>query len=539
MVRFVALFGRTLRQPPADAHLVSEQLALRAGLMRRLDNGLYGYLPLGYRVVRRLESLLQAELEREGFQEMWLPGLCDAAGTREVARLSRWEVQSYRDLPQAVYYLQTAVGDGPRPRGGPLRAQETRTWRGFLLAGDEETATTVYDGMLAALRRTFDRCGLTTLPAEAEEGCRFLLEHPAGERTFARCERCGYTADSAVAVSRPTEVPAGPPEEKALLATPDCATIADVAAFAGVPTSRTLKAVFYAYGEEREFVFVVIRGDRAVNERKLSRLLGGGPLQPATAEEIRAAGAEPGYASPVGLAVRRQRDGAGVLVVGDRSIEDGGNFVAGANRAGYHYTGVNYPRDFTVTLLADIAQVEAGERCPRCAGTLRIAAAVTLARCVRPSTATTEAVGAAYLDTAGKPRPLWLGEFSVGIGRLLAAVLETHHDDYGILWPEPLAPFDVHLLTLGTGDALREAAESLYNALREAGHTVLYDDRPESAGVKFADADLIGCPVRITVSKRSLKSGGVELKRRREAERHIIPLEEAVEAVTKQTERKG
>jgi prolyl-tRNA synthetase len=360
-----------------------------------------------------------------------------------------------------------------------------------------------------------------------------MLPHPAGEDTLIRCTGCGYAANVEKAAFRLS--PVEPDEAQSLeeprpVATPDCETIADVAAFVGVPTSQTLKAVFYTR-DETELVFVVIRGDLEVNETKLCNLLGGGELQPATDEEIHAAGAEPGYASPVYLRVRETRDGSGVLVVADRSIEAGNNFVAGANRPGYHLTGVNYPRDFAVTILADVAQAQAGHLCHHCDGVLAAETSIELGHCFKLGTRYSEAVGATYLDKEGHERPIVMGSYGIGVGRLMAAIIETHHDDYGIAWPPSLAPFDVHLLTLGTDEAVHEQADAVYAQLQEAGFEVLYDDREESAGVKFADADLIGCPMRVTVSRRSLKAGGIEMKARQAAERNIVPSDSLAEQI--------
>lgn len=373
----------------------------------------------------------------------------------------------------------------------------------------------------------------------------FMLPHSAGEDTLIRCAACGYAANAERAAFRLPVVEPQPLEEPRPLATPGCKTIADVAAFVGVPTSQAMKAVFYTLSlpqvenlrEAQELVFVVIRGDLEVNETKLRNLLGGGKLRPATDEEIHAAGAEPGYASPMGLQVRETRDGPGVLVVADHSIEVGSNFVARANRPGYHLTGVNYPRDFAVTLLADVAQAQAGHLCPRCGGVLAAQAAIELGHCFKLGTRYSGAVGATYLDPEGHERPIVMGSYGIGVGRLMAAVIETHHDEHGIVWPPALAPFDVHLLTLGTDEAVHAQAEGIYADLTvfgkpvRPGLEVLYDDREESAGVKFADADLIGCPVRVTVSRRSLKAGGVKVKARWAEERRVVTPENLVEEV--------
>jgi len=562
------LFGHTLREPPADAELTSHRLALRAGLVRFLGAGLYSYLPLGWRVVRKIEAILREEMDGIDAQEMLMPVLHPAelwqatgrwgsigsalmrvrdrsgrdyalAMTHEevVAELARREIRSYRDLPCVVYHIQTKVRDEPRPRGGLLRVREFRMKDAYSLDADTAGLDAFYPRILAAYQRIFARCDLHPILVEADTGMmggadshEFLLPHPAGEDTLIRCTACDYAANAERAEFRLPPIVPQTLEELHPIATPGCETIADVAAFVGVPTSQTLKAVFYTR-DDAELVFVIIRGDLEVNETKLRNLLGGGELRPATEEEIRAAGAAPGYASPVGLEVRKTRDGPGALVVADRSIKVGSNFVAGANRPGYHLTGVNYPRDFAVTLLADIAQAQAGHLCPRCGEALAAEAAIELGHCFKLGTRYAEAVGATYLDKEGHERPIVMGSYGIGVGRLLAAVIETHHDEHGIVWPPALAPFDVHLLTLGTAEEVRAQSEAAYAQLQEAGLEVLYDDRQESAGVKFADADLIGCPVRVTVSKRSLKAGGVEVKARWAGERRVVTPESLVEQV--------
>ena len=573
-------FWRTLREPPADAEMISHQLALRAGLVRFLGAGLYSYLPLGWRVARKIETILRQEMDALGAQEMLMPVMHPAelwratgrwysigpalvrvrdrsgrdyalAMTHEevVVELARREVQSYRDLPRVVYHIQTKVRDEPRPRGGLLRVREFRMKDAYSLDADADGLDAFYTRILAAYQRFFARCDLRPIPVEADTGMmggadshEFMLPHPAGEDTLIRCAACGYAANAERAEFQlPPDDESQSLEEPRPIATPDCATIADVASFVGVPTSQTLKAVFYAREEEAGsknqagLVFVVIRGDLEVNETKLRNLLGGRELRPATDEEIVAAGAKPGYASPVGLRVRENRDGPGVLVVADRSIQVGSNFVAGANRPGYHLTGVNYPRDFSVTLLADVAQAQAGHLCTHCGGVLASETAIELGHCFKLGTRYSEAVGATYLDQEGRERPIVMGSYGIGVGRLMAAVIETHHDEHGIVWPPALAPFDVHLLTLGTDETVHTRAEEIYADLTgfpkpvRSGLEVLYDDREESAGVKFADADLIGCPVRVTVSRRSLKAGGVELKARWAEERCVVPLERLVE----------
>ena len=440
-------------------------------------------------------------------------------------------MRSYRDLPRVVYHIQTKVRDEPRSRGGLLRVREFRMKDAYSLDPDVDSLNAVYPRMVEAYRRVFARCDLAPIAVQADTGMmggadshEFLLPNASGEDTLVRCPGCGYAANVERATFRLPPVASQELETISPVETPACETIADVAAFVGVPPSQTLKAVFYTRNE-RELVFLVIRGDLEVNETKLANLLGGGELRAATAEEIRAAGAEPGYASPVGLAHQE----ADVMIVADRSIEWGANFVAGANRPGYHLTGVNYPRDFTVSHLADVAQAQQGHLCPHCEGVLVADLAIELGHCFKLGTRYSETVGASYLDAEGRERSIVMGSYGIGVGRLVAAVIETHHDEHGIIWPPSLAPFDVHLVKLGTDEEVEARAESVYVQLRERGLEVLYDDREESAGVKFADADLIGCPVRVTVSRRSVKAGGAEVKARWEDERQVLPLEGLVE----------
>ena len=559
-MRLSQLFGQTLRQAPADTELCSHQLALRAGLVRFLGAGIYSYLPLGWRVARKIEAILREEMDALGAQEMLMPvlnpaslwqatGRWDSVGpalvrlkdrggrdyalamTHEevVAELARREILSYRDLPRIIYHIQAKIRDEARPRGGLLRVREFRMKDAYSLHADSDGLDEAYGRIVSAYERIFRRCGLAFSRVEADSGMmggavsdEFMLPHPDGEDTIVQCTACDYAANMEQATFVLPEQPPGLAAERALVETPGCKTIADVAAFVGVPTEATLKAVFYTRGDG-DLVFVVILGDLEINEKKLQTLLGGGELRAATDEEIRAAGAEPGYASPVGLRVRETPDAPGVLVIGDRSIETGVDFVAGANRAGYHLTGVDPRRDFSVTLLAGVAQARDGLPCPSCGAPLATQPAIELGHCFKLGTRYSETTGATFLDASGAERPIVMGSYGIGVGRLLAAVLETYHDDHGIIWPPSLAPYSVHLLGLGTDDSVHAAAEAAYAQLQAAGLETLFDEREESAGVKFADADLMGCPVRATVSRRSLKNGGIELKARWAAESEVVP----------------
>lgn len=560
-MRLSDLFTRTLRDAPADAELVSHRLAVRAGLVRPVAAGIYALMPLGWRVMRKIVAILREEMEAIGGQEVRLPvvhpaELWQATGRWEtfgpalqkftaesgreyalgptheevIAALAAREIDSYKQLPQYLYQIQTKYRNEPRARGGLIRLREFTMKDAYSLDADDAGLDRFYPRMVAAYARIFERVDVPALAVEADSGAmgggvshEFMLVHEAGEDSFARCDACGYAANleaAQFALPVPSQVPLQPLQK---VATPDCTTIQAVADFLGVPTSQTLKAVFFV--QERpsapgRFVFAVIRGDLEVNEVKLLRALGGGTLRAATDDEIMATGAVPGYASPMGLPPE-------VTVVADRSVRAGANFVAGANDAGYHLTGVNVPRDFDPALVADIAAAFDGATCARCGqGTLRVERAIELGHCFKLGTRYSEAAGVTYTDETGAERLVVMGSYGIGLERLMAAIIETHHDEWGIIWPKSVAPFDVHLLTLGKDPQLVETAARLYEDLRAAGLDVLLDDRAESAGVKFADADLIGIPVRLAVSSKALAAGGVEAKRRDSAERVIVPLDE-------------
>lgn len=510
------LFGRTLREPPADAVTPGLGLAVRAAFLTPVEPGRYAWLPLGARVLEKARARLSAVLDGLGGQAMSLP--VSLPEERALDALLPRHVASHRDLPRLLYGFRRLTTDSP---WGLWRWREREVLWAAVLHTDPEARDALCRQVVEAVREELARTGLDLLPAQTLDGAAFLFPHPSGETEVLRCPACSYmaTAEAARFSLPPGELE--PPEEACPVATPDCPTIADVAAYVGVPTSRTLKAVFYATGPEGqgEVVFVVIRGDLEVNEAKLSRLLGVSDLRPATEGEIRAIGAVPGYASPVGLRVRPTREGEGVLVVGDRSIQSGANFVAGANREGYHLTGVNYPRDFAVTFLEDIAQARPGLPCPHCGAPLELMPGTVLASWWADRTAGPHL----YADPEGALRPVVVGWCRAELEGWVAAVAETCRDEFGLVWPPALSPFDVHIVVLGKEEPVREAVQEVCGRLAVP---VLCDDRDESAGVKFADADLIGCPLRLTVSRRSLEAGGVEVKLRGEKDRRVVPLDE-------------
>jgi prolyl-tRNA synthetase len=455
-----------------------------------------------------------------------------------VADIVRRDVKSYRQLPMLVYHIQTKWRDDPRPRAGLIRVREFTMLDSYSLDADEDSLDRQYRAHYQAYFNIFNRCALPSVAVRSDVGMmggslahEYMYLTPIGEDTLLLCDNCGYAANRQIARFRKTTAApeALAPVEKE--ATPDCKTIEALAQFLGVTTARTAKAVFMIatlgegegadYHTVDRFVFAVVRGDMEVNETKLANALKAKELRPAREDEIVAVGAVPGYASPIGL-----RD---VLVVVDDAIPESPNLVSGANAAGYHLRGVNYGRDYTAALVVDIAAAGEGDACPDCATGLRVSRGVEVGNIFKLGTRYTAALGATFLDKDGQARPVIMGSYGIGSGRLLACVAEAHHDADGLKWPITIAPYHVHLVLLAepTGAAEREA-QSLYDQLRAAGVEVLFDDRDERPGVKFKDADLIGLPLRVTVSERSLKAGGVEFKRRDGADRESVPLDEVV-----------
>ena len=573
-MRLSQSFGKTLREAPAEAELASHQLLIRANFIRPTGAGIYTFMPLGYRVIRKIWRVLAEEMDAIGGQEMWMPNLHPAAlwqatgrwgqvdvlfklkgsGDRDyalsatheevVVDLALRDIESYRDLPKMVYHISKKFRDEPRPRGGLIRLREFIMKDAYTLDRSEAALDEYYPSMIQAYFNVFNRCGVPTVAINADVGAmggktsqEFTVPHSQGEDTFIACNNCDYAANVEAAVFvREGEKPAQL-DELVKVETPNCKTIADVAAFIGVPTNQTIKAVFYwwrpRYTEtpgEGQLVFALVRGDMAIVDTKLVNALGGGFLRAATEDEIRAVGAVPGYASGIGLTPAKDMDSAGVMVVADESIEYGGNYVVGANEEPYHYTGANFGRDFTVSMLADIAEAATGHRCAVCGGRLEAKKAIEVGHCFKLGTRYSAAVNATYLDENGQPQLIYMGSYGIGLDRLMAVAVELHHDKDGIVWPDSIAPYQVHLVHVGKeGDGTKAKAEALYAELTAAGVEVVYDDRDGlGAGVKFKDADLIGIPWRATVSSRSLEAGGVEVKRRSESERRVVAAEEVM-----------
>ncbi|MCS7206322.1 MAG: proline--tRNA ligase [Dehalococcoidia bacterium] len=561
-MRMSQLFARTLRTDPADAETPSHRLLVKAGMIYPFAAGVYAYMPLALRSLQKIEAIIREEMNGAGAQEVRLPALqpldlwqetgrADAFGpilfrlkdrreremvlapTHEevITLLVRAFVRSYRDLPLNLYQIQTKFRDEPRPRGGLIRVREFEMKDAYSFDADEDGLNTSYQAMVRAYRNIFDRCGVPAIMVEADSGAiggkdshEFILPTPIGEDTIILCGACGYAANAERAQSRKPPVPVAEALPLQEVHTPNIKTIDALAAYLGIPTHQTLKAVFYH--ADGRIVFVVIRGDLQVNEVKLKRVLQATDLRLASDAEVAQAGLVAGSASPIGL--------KGIPIVADDSILSGSNFVVGANRPHYHLRNANYPRDFHADTIADIALAETGHGCIKCGAPLRTERGVEVGHVFKLGTFFSQRLGAFYLDREGQQRPIVMGCYGIGVGRLLAAVIEHNHDSVGMRFPPSVAPFQVYLVGLNLEDSqVAQQAEHLYHALREAGMEVLYDDRAESAGVKLHDADLLGFPVRVVVSPRTLRQKSAEVKERSKGEATMVGLEQVVDTVQK------
>jgi len=559
-MRMSHLFSKTLRQAPAEAETPNHQLLLRAGLIQQLTAGVYSYLPLGWRALRKVRQIIREEMDAAGGQEVMLPALQPVEMWEESGRralfgetlfvfkdrrerelalgptheevtvdLFKRLVQSYRDLPILIYQIQTKFRDEPRPRGGLMRTREFTMKDLYSFDVDDAGLDVSYEKMLHAYKRVFDRCGVPTVTVLADPGAiggrdnqEFMHLTDVGEDQVMICPACGYAANTEKAEFRKRKVEREEPLPVEEVATPGQKTIDDLVAFLNIPPWKTLKAVFYAV--DGQPVFVAIRGDLEVNETKLRNALGGGDLRLMDDRAVERAGLIVGAASP--------RELRGVRVVADDSVLEPSNLVGGANRPETHLRNLNYGRDWTAEIVADIALAREGDECPACGTPLELRRAIEMGHIFKLGTIYSEKLGATFLDSDGKARPVVMGCYGIGVERLLATVIEANHDEKGIMWPPSVAPYQAHLVALNPDrPSVAEAAERLYADLLAAGVEALYDDREESPGVKFNDADLLGMPLRVTISPRTLEKGSVELKGRREKEASLVTLGKAVASV--------
>jgi prolyl-tRNA synthetase len=534
-MRASQLFIPTLREDPGDAEAASHKLLVRGGFIRQVSGGLWTFLPLGWRVHQKVVQIVREEMDAIGGQEVLMPVLTpaelwQATGRYDIPevfkledRLGRpfilpltheetvtfhaREIRSYRDLPQILYHFQTKDRDEPRPRGGLIRMREFIMKDAYSFDRDAEGLDRSFELHAQAYDRVFERCGLEAHAVQAESGMMggsestdYLAPSGAGENTLVTCENGDYASDLEIAqgVPRPPELPAevDSPEE---VGTPGITTIDGLADSLGVDPAATSKAM-PVVTDGRVFL-ALVRGDDRLNEEKIAHALGG-LVRPATEDEIRDTfGADPGSIGPVG---------ASVEIVADRSLEHG-QFVVGANRTGFHLRGVEAGRDFQARF-ADLREVREGDRCSKCGGALRLQTAIEVGHIFKLGTFYSESLGATFADEDGSERPIVMGSYGIGPARIMAAAVEQRHDEHGIFWPAAISPYDVHLVVIGAagGDAA-ETAETIAGELEAAGHSVLLDDRDQRPGEKFADADLIGCPVRLTVGKKTLEDGQVDV----------------------------
>ena len=556
MTRLSGYFLPTTREAPADAEAASHRLLVRAGLARQVGAGMWTWLPAGWRAHRKVEQIVREELDAIGAAELLMPviqpaelwkrsgrydidevfKLKDRRGAELVLAMTHeenltWhiarEVRSYRDLPKLLYHFQTKERDEPRPRAGVLRTREFIMKDSYSFDRDREGLDRSYRLHIQAYDRIFDRAGLEWYRVDSDVGMmggfgahEYMAPCPAGENEVALSDS-GYAANVEVASARAQPVD-GLPEplaEPRAVETPGATTIEAVSSMLGVPAGALLKA-FPMVADGRGPLLVLVRGDHRLNEIKLANALGA-QARPADADEVREVfGAEPGFIGPVG---------ARVQVVADEALRDLRGLVAGGNRPDVHLLGVEPGRDFQPEW-ADVRRVEPGDTGPD-GGTIRVEPAIEVGNIFKLGTRYSERLGARYLDEEGREQPIWMGSYGIGPARIVAAAIEQFHDDQGIAWPRAVAPFDVELVTLGReGEEARRVADELYDDLRETGLDVLYDDREASAGEKFTDAELLGCPLRLTVGKRSIEAGEVEAQVRRNRETLSLPLEDAAGA---------
>ena len=563
-MRMSKLMLKTLREAPSEAELESHKLLLRAGLVTTFAAGLYAFTPLGWRVVRRIETIIREEMDRTGAQEVRLPelnpielweqsGRAQAMGqtlfrladrkergfvlgpTHEegMSFLASRHIQSYRDLPVTLYQIETKFRDEQRPRGGLVRLREFTMKDAYSFDTDWEALDASYAAAYSAYVRIFARAGVPVIPVAADSGAiggkdseEFIFLTEDGEDEILLCTGCNYAANAEKADFTPSAAIETEPAALEKVATPEIKTIAELAKFLGIEPRQTVKAVFYKV--DGNPIFVAIRGDLDVNDVKLKNVLKAQEVEPMDEAMAKRYGLVAGSASAIGL--------VGVRIVADQSAVDATNLAAGANEDGFHFLNSNYGRDWKADILASIALARGGDACANCGTALEVRRGMEMGHVFKLGTLYSESIGVQYLDEGGERHPCVMGCYGIGVERMLSAAIEANHDDNGIIWPSELAPFDVHVVVLnGDQDIVADALGELESSLEQAKLSPLVDDRPDSAGIKFKDADLLGMPVRLTLSPRSLEKGGVECRDRRSGETSIVPLSEVVNLLRAQT----
>ncbi len=560
-MRYTKLFLPTLREIPADAEVISHQLMLRAGMIRKLTSGIYTYLPLGLRAIKKVKEIIREEMERAGAQEILMPtvqpadlwkesGRWDVYG-KELVRfkdrhgrdyclgptheevitdLIRNEVRSYRDLPLNLYQIQNKFRDEIRPRFGLMRGREFSMKDAYSFDADEEGAAKSYQSMFDAYNRIFERCGLNFKAVEADTGNiggsfshEFMVLADTGEDAIVSCTECEYAANMEKAEVNPDYIieKAGDessPVSMEKVSTPNVRTVEEVTQFLSVTPKQLVKTMIFETSAEP--VAVLVRGDHEVNPTKVKNVLGVETLELAGEETVlKFTGAPAGFAGAVGLSIK---------IIADTAVESMKNMVMGGNEKDTHLIGVNRGRDFEVSEFADLRLVTPSDRCPRCGKAIEIKRGIEVGHIFKLGDKYSKALSATYLDQNGNERYIIMGCYGIGVGRTVAAAIEQNHDKNGIIFPMPIAPYQVVILPLQMRDSeVVSAADTLYNQLTRHGVEVLLDDRDERAGVKFKDADLIGIPLRVTIGKKSLKEGKLEVQFRATGETELVPREQA------------
>ena len=554
-MRVSRLYAPTLREVPAEAEVVSHQLMLRAGFMRKAAGGIYSYLPLALRVLKKIESIVREEMDQAGAQELLMPivqpaemwqesGRWDVYGaemfrlndrhnrnfclgpTHEemVTTLIRADIRSYRQLPLNVYQIQNKFRDERRPRFGLMRGREFIMKDAYSFDRDEEALDKSYQAMYDAYTRIFNRCGLNFRPVEADSGAiggsgshEFMVIADSGEAEIVFCNECDYAANVEKAELAPITSVDEPLNELKTVETPDCKTIADVCSYLNLPIEKSVKAV--AYTSEKGLILCFVRGDHEVNEIKVINTCNVINLEMASEEELSKAGTVGGYMGPVGM------DPEKVMIVVDSSVMNMHNFCCGANKCDAHYLNVNPGRDFTPTYVADIRLIQVTDACPHCGGKISKARGIEVGQVFKLFTKYSEALKATYLDENGKEKPMVMGCYGVGVSRTMAAAIEQNNDADGIIWPVAIAPYQVLVVPVNVKDELStQMAEEVYSNLLKAGIETAIDDRKERPGVKFKDADLIGYPIRVVIGPKTLTEKQIEVKIRKTGEVISLPI---------------
>ncbi len=561
-MRYSEMFVPTVREVPSEAEVISHQLMIRAGMIRKLTSGVYSYLPLGYRVVQKLERIIREEMNKAGAQETYMPMVqprelweesgrwlqygkellrfkdrndrdCCLGPTHEevITDLIRNEIKTYRHLPQNLYQIQTKFRDEIRPRFGVMRCREFSMKDAYSFDADEEGVDISYGKMFDAYNRIFARCGLNFRAVEADTGSiggrfshEFMVIAETGEDALVFCHNCEYAANLEKAeIARPEQLAVNEvlrPLET--VHTPDVKTIEEVCSFLGVTPKDVVKTMIYS--ADATPVAVLVRGDEEINEIKVKNYLGCDILEKATDVTITdVTGAPRGFAGAIGIKAR---------IIADYSLINATNFVMGANKENYHLKNVNIGRDFSIDKFADLRIARDTDLCPRCGGSLRFARGIEVGHVFKLGTKYSKAMRATFLDKNGREQYMMMGCYGIGVGRTVAAAIEQNHDENGIIWPIPLAPYHIIITPVNVNnEKIRNISEKLCDALMEKGAEVVLDDRDERAGVKFKDADLIGIPLRVTIGQKSVDEGLIEIKIRRSGEVKTLAYDRAVDYI--------